>query len=42
MRERGMDAAPAARVGQGELVLEITEHSADGRRFDRHLTLENQ
>src|SRR6476469_8079731 len=24
----------------GELVLEITERSADGRRFDRHLTLE--
>jgi hypothetical protein len=25
-----------------ELVLEITEQSADGRRFDRRLTLERQ
>jgi hypothetical protein len=25
-----------------ELVIEITEQSADGRRFDRHLTLERQ
>jgi hypothetical protein len=31
-----------ASVKVNELVLEITEHSADGRRFDRRLTLERQ
>src|SRR6476469_5976075 len=29
-----------ASAKSNELVLEITEQSADGRRFDRHLTLE--
>ena len=31
-----------ASVKASELVLEITEQSADGRRFDRRLTLEKQ
>ena len=31
-----------ASAKSNELVLEITEQSADGRRFDRRLTLEKQ
>lgn len=31
-----------ASLKENELVLEITEQSADGRRFDRRLTLERQ